>query len=67
MPVTSDFYLASVAQCDREAGRVAPKNISARYSGPDKAWRLLAERFPGTAACPPREAAYRIAVGISHV
>ncbi len=67
MSVTKDFYLARVAQCDREAGRAAPKDIRARCSGPGKAWRLLAERFSSTVTYPPRKAAYGIAVGISHV
>lgn len=67
MSVTSDFYLARVASCDREAGKAAPKTISARWSGPDKVWRLLAERFFSAAAYPPLKAAYQVAVGISHV
>lgn len=44
MSVTSDFYLARVAQCDREAGETDLLNVRDRCLRAKAAWQAMADR-----------------------
>ncbi|WP_176594451.1 hypothetical protein [Sphingobium sp. EM0848] len=44
MSVTSDFYLARVAQCDREAGETDLANVRDRCLRAKAAWQAMADR-----------------------
>ena len=44
MSVTSDFYLARVAQCDREANETDLSNVRDRCLRAKAAWQAMADR-----------------------
>ncbi|AMK24328.1 hypothetical protein VVT58_00645 [Sphingobium sp. SJ10-10] len=44
MSVTSDFYLARVAQCAREAGETDLANVRDRCLRAKAAWQAMADR-----------------------
>ncbi|HUD94450.1 hypothetical protein [Sphingobium sp.] len=67
MSVTKDFYLARIAQCEREAGEAQLDNVRARCLRAGDAWRLLADRFLKTETERQRQTADKAAIEISDV
>lgn len=59
MSVTSDFYLARVAQCDREAGETDLANVRDRCLRAKAAWQAMADRVLKGEADRKQQAAHK--------